>query len=215
MKERIVQGDKIMTVTTTVMVEEREVDYNDLLDCVQVERDDWCGAPWDNCDGYGHTITRLGYNHHEGLEESNSSVYWDRARCIIEFDYAAESGFEDDYRYYRANGASKQVAFERVAQLRRERMDQLVEWYSNGWEYWVVTAEYNDFDACSCGGIDDYDYADGEMRNELAVELAGILEDNDFVVTGKPPAFDPVVARRESAINLMKLRANMLVTKGR
>lgn len=200
--KRIVTADKIVTVQTIVTEEDRCIDYDDLLAAVRVEPDEWYETPWEHCDGYEHTKRRIGYYDHDGVFESVNV-----ARCgrydtyLLEFDHRAEKDFDDLYRYYRSNGASKGVAAEMVALSRRERMESLVNWYENGWEWWYVSAEYNGYEAMGCGGIDDYHYADTEVRAECADELADALEEDGFIIIGKPDRMSEYRKNRVANMN--------------
>jgi hypothetical protein len=193
--KRVVTSDTIVTVETTVTEESRFVEYSDLLDAVKIEADNWGDAPWDNCSGFEHTASRLGYyDYAEQANGANNIARTGRDTYVLEFDCSVEKEFDDLYRWYRLYGASKGVAAELVAHDRKARMELLVGWYENGWEYWYVCAEYNGYEADGCGGIDDYEYADTEYRTELANDLAAQLEADGFIVTGKP---DPTDAYRE------------------
>jgi hypothetical protein len=204
---RVVTEDKVVTVTTTVREESRWIDYADLLDCVEVKPDEWCDAPWDNCCGYGHETRPISYYDHDDMLDNAAHVARAcRETLVVEFDNATEKGLDDEYRWYRSNGASKQVAAELVAQNRAARMEALIGWIQDGWEYWYVCAEYNGYEAAGCGGIDDYDYADTEYRRELADELAYELEKDGFVIIGKP---DPAVATVANRKDELTRKINM------
>ena len=67
----------------------------------------------------------------------------------------------------------------------RERIEQLVAWYRDGWERWQLSGEMH---GCfvGLGGIDDYGYANTEYREELAFDLAYQLEELGFNIKDKP-----------------------------
>lgn len=174
----------------TVTIEPAEVPWSDILDAVTVEPDtDMTDAPWDNCDGWEHTAEPLRYYDAEHCEaRQNSTRYVNRATrdggdvwLTLDLDKAGLP----DWRYFHAKGASKQVAHELAAMQVRSAYKQLADWYSNGWEYWYVSAELKGCHA-GCGGVDDYQYATGEMTEEIAHELAADLERNGYLVTDKP-----------------------------
>jgi len=73
---------------------------------------------------------------------------------------------------------------ERVARVKRDAIDQLVKWYSDGWEWWLAVAEYQEYMHC-LGGIDDADYAE-EVALECAFEVAAEMESDGYIVTNKP-----------------------------
>ena len=133
---------------------------------------------------FAHTVERLS-RFDEGRDTADQRrgyCYSDghRERIIITAQWDA-----DLYRWYRDNGASKQVAREMVALSMRKRLDQLVEWYANDWEWWYCGGEYK---GCSdgVGGIDDYRYAHDEVRRECAENIAHQLEQAGYIVKGKP-----------------------------
>jgi hypothetical protein len=182
MKERV--GDHFVSVLTTVHVESVHVDFNEILESVVVEPDEcYNETPWDMCDGYDHEAVPTrnldvrvdaarGYCWHDG----------NRERVVITLDDHVDA---DLYDWYREQGASKQVAREMVALSMRKRIDQLKDWYENGWHWWWVHGEYRSYED-SVGGVDDYDYAVDSVREEIALNIAAALEDDDYIVTNKP-----------------------------
>jgi len=86
-------------------------------------------------------------------------------------------------------GATRQVALEAVAADRKRTLAQLVQWYSDGWEWYGVQCNFEvlgqDFGA-SVWGIDDDDYARREVVHEIADEVADQLEKAGFTVTDRP-----------------------------
>lgn len=191
-KRDMVDG-KVVTTTTTVREAEQVVDYDDILDSITVEYDDWhCEAPWESCDGWEHDYHRASSLDHPGAEDGRGYGWSDANResfvITISDEQMAEWG---NYDYYRANGCSKQVARELTAQVKRDALDQLVKWYSDGWYWYQVGGEYEGY-AAGCGGIDCYDYAHDEMRYEIADEIAAEMEQDGFIVTNRPdrPTWD-------------------------
>jgi hypothetical protein len=179
--ERIITADKIVTVTTDV--EDREVCYDDVLDAVKIEHDDWHGGtPWDDCDGWEHDAEDVMYDRDDDRRDARGFALCAGRRNAVHItvsDDIVERWGCDGYP-----GASKQVRAELVAQVKRKALDQLVKWYTDGWEYYYVGGGYKD---CSdgCGGIDSHEYAE-EVRSEVAAEIAAQLEREGYVVTDKP-----------------------------
>jgi len=167
-----------------------EIDFADILEATQVEIDqDTTETPWSIGDGWEHeTIpasatpycmevsAMRGYAH--------SGRLYDRGQLI-------ELPADEDYgifKYLRERGATKQVAREAVAAARRKTLDQLVEWYSDGWEWWTVACEFTVLGKLYCDSlsmIDSHDYAE-EQREEIALEVAGQLEADGYTVTNQP-----------------------------
>ena len=72
-----------------------------------------------------------------------------------------------------------------VACDRRRTLDQLVKWYTDGWQWWGVKCEYLGFED-SVWGIDDDEYAENEVRVEIACEVAHQMQEAGFTVNGVP-----------------------------
>lgn len=205
--ERIATEDKIVTVETVVTVEERHIDYNDILESVEVVADDYGESPLDNCDGFEHELVKHTYHDHEDRDKyANNQVYVDRSRYYI--------NLKDDnglFRYYRERGASRQVAAELVAADKRRRIEYIKEIYENGYEAWGIKGEYNGYEA-SVWGVDDYDYAERDVRHEVAAEIVYQLEKDDYIVTNKP---DRAAEYRQNRLYHIRMNANMFNTCGR
>jgi len=187
-------GDHFVHTTVMVTTETIEVDFNDIVEAVQVDPDECFGeTPWDMCDGYDHTATSINrMDAHRYEMESARGYCWhggDRERVIITM---AEHVDTDLFKWYRDQGASKQVAAEMVALSLRKRLDQLTHWYEHGWQWWYVHGQYRGYED-SVGGIDDYGYARDSVREEIAMNITAALEDDDYIVTNKPvvPNEDP------------------------
>lgn len=178
-------GDTLVRTTVTTEAESVFVSWDEIWESIEVvPDDDMTETPWDNCDGFDHEVTDI-----RDIDENRESLQkrrgftWSRERrnsVVISME-RDKSG----YNFYRQQGASRQVASEMVALARRKRIEQVCRWYSQGWEWWGVRGELKGCVA-SVWGIDDYDYANTEMCEEIAVELAGQLEDAGYVVTDKP-----------------------------
>lgn len=183
--ERTVNEDTIVTVTT--IEESRYVQFDDILDSVRIEYDDcYTEAPWKDCDGYEHNAEHVRYDGDDDRRGARGYVAGrDSVHITIDDDDVRSWG---NYDYYRANGCSKQVAHELVAQVKRNTIDRLVDWYSNGWCYYVVVGEYNGYED-SLGGIDSEDYAE-ECKVDVAREVAAQMERDGYIVEGRPDRQD-------------------------
>ena len=58
----------------------------------------------------------------------------------------------------------------------RQTIDQLVEWYTNGWHWYAAVCTFTDHIA-GCGGIDDPKHAERDIFPELCDEIIGELTD--------------------------------------
>ena len=187
-KLREARGDKV--VETVTREYDRVVEFDDIVERVDISHDDWNGdPPWEQCDGWDHHARREGHYDHEGIRDARGY-----ARCgrgdnrIIEID---DDDIVERWGCDGYHGASKQVRAEMIAQVKRRALDQLVKWYEDGWEYYVVSGEYH---GCSdsLAGIDCWSYAE-EVRLEVAGNIADQLEDDGFEVVGRPA---PVVTHK-------------------
>ena len=77
------------------------------------------------------------------------------------------------------------TAREAVARDRQRTIEQLIEWYQSGWQWWYVSCEYLDV-SDGVGGVDDEDYASSYCAEECALNVAAELEDKGYTVKGKP-----------------------------
>jgi hypothetical protein len=72
---------------------------------------------------------------------------------------------------------------------KRDILDTIRKWHEDGWEHWGVRCEFEvcgqSFEA-SCWGIDDSDYAETEVKRDIAVEVAAELRKAGFDVVGEP-----------------------------
>jgi hypothetical protein len=181
-------GNTMVTVTTKA--DDAVVDYESILEAVQIDADDMNDAPWQNCDGFEHEAIRG--RQLEAWKYGDADVdamrghgHGDRDEFLIRVDPADVKKW-GIYDYMRAKGASKQVARELEAVNLRRTIDQIVKWYSEGWSYYYVNAKFRGYTA-GVGGVDDYDYADGEMRGEIADEIAHDMEKDGYTIENRPP----------------------------
>ena len=106
----------------------------------------------------------------------------DRQLVLVSREQAAKWGI---YEMVGNGQVSRQVAYERAEAIRRKAIDKLVEWYTDGWQYYGVVCEYLHYDE-SVWGIDDEEYAERECFDEMARQVARQMEKDGFTVTGVP-----------------------------
>ena len=175
MKTTYTRHDDTMAIIT-IEAHSAIIQWQEVLDCIKVEPDDYPETPWQHCDGYQHRLVLT-----DGPEEDGfASFIHERRWQKIEMQYDT-----DLFNWYRERGASKQVADQLTRQSMRKRIEQLIDWYRNGWEWWQVRGEMHGCYA-SVGGVDDFNYANSLCRVEVALELAHELEATGYEVTGKP-----------------------------
>ena len=163
--------------------------FDDLLAATRVIDDTDNGeAPWENWDGWEHTAKPPhAFDDADVQAMQGYCRTWDRGERYV---IALPAGDTDGvYRYARERGASRQVAAEALAAARRQTIAQLVNWYENGWQWYGVRCRYDalgdEFEA-SLWGIDDAEYAEREIKVEMALDVADQLEQAGYTVTGKP-----------------------------
>jgi hypothetical protein len=178
-------GDTMIAVESTPAV----VAFDDLLAATRVIDDTDNGeAPWENWDGWEHTAKPPhAFDDADVRAMQGYCRTWDRGERYV---IALPAGDTDGvYRYARERGASRQVAAEALAAARRQTIAQLVNWYEDGWQWYGVRCRYDalgdEFEA-SLWGIDDAEYAEREIKVEMALDVADQLEQAGYTVTGKP-----------------------------
>lgn len=177
-------GDTMTATEVTSAI----VEYDAILNATAVVADEiHSDTPWDDCDGYDHTWTPL--------RDLDFDVSGARGECFTGCERGviqlAEDGqdYQDSYVYFREKGASRQVAAEMIALIRRRTLDQLVQWYTHGWTYYGVRCEYKILGKiyqASVWGIDDQEYAEREVVSEIADEVAADLEKDGFTINNRP-----------------------------
>lgn len=180
------------------------VDYADLVAATEIVDDNDCDPPWENCDGWKHDVTTHPRCHARWVDLPPRCLYeqqgyvscsrsWGGSPILIVPD--REDTNWDSYEYCRKHyGYSKQVAREHEAERRRRTLKQLVDWYSNGWEYYGVSCQYtakatfgDDFEVNeSLCGIDDLKYAQEEVVPDIVGQAVWSLEKAGFVVENQP-----------------------------
>lgn len=194
MTEVKVLNRKRIEVTTTVSVDDAEIQWEDILSAVKVEPDEFYDTPWDNCDGWDHDVQIMRYGpDHDGMGASDRWA-WSRGERVSVWLTLTDKNLTS-WQYFHARGASKQVAHELAARVLADSYAQLNKWYSDGWEWWVASIEFKRHYA-SCGAIDDYNYAEKEVAIDLAHEVAAELEKDGYTVVGKPKYKAPTAAQR-------------------
>jgi hypothetical protein len=179
------------------------VDWVDLWNACEVERDEDMQAPWIEHDGWDHerdSFTDWCHRRHVDYTRKSSSNFQacrgyahndgETFRVHIDDSRFANENRAGFWQHMMINGASKQVAAEMTALWERRYIDQLVKWYIDGFEWWWVKCEYEidgEIYEASLSGIDDYDHADTTVREELAFDVACQLEKMGYVIKMQPP----------------------------
>lgn len=181
-------------ITTTAR--SRYVDWNDIEARVEYD-DDNSETPWYSCDGWEHEfvgIRRFDERARDGHAYVNRAARDGGCGFIVVDDAQVIAwGCKSPY-----TGASRQACFEYRAQVKRRAVEQLVQWYENGWEWFRAVAEWEGrFDALH--GIDCEKYA-AECAEECRWILANELECEGFIIRNRPapkPPYSRVEAMRD------------------
>jgi len=195
MQSTVRHDDTMIVVETHPAV----VNFDDILAATTVVPDDHGEPPWESCDGFEHeTIEEHRYRPDTcpDTRKMQGCVWcdWDRERIIITLPTDEDYGI---YQYLRNSGATKQVAMEAVAAERRRTLRTLCNWYENGWEWYGVRCNFaigGEEYSASVWGIDDSEYAEKYVREEMARDVTAQLEAAGYTVTGKPEDTEPGVS---------------------
>lgn len=182
MTQMVTASDTLLTDRKIIMEHNQIINFADIAQ--SIEYDD-CNneAPWESCDGWDHSIKWLSTDSNYDIKYSRGYGYSsaNRQNFLITIN---DSDIIDKWGLTRRNGESKQVWLERIAKIKQNALNQLVRWYEEGWTWYRAFAEY-DIYSDSIGGIDCYEYAE-ECATECALEVAAQMENNGYIVEGKP-----------------------------
>ena len=157
------------------------VNFRDIQESTTFGVDEGCAArPWDWASGYEHREIEIGL-HHAALQGSKkprgfyNSQQGDRGFLILE-DVVGQ----DRYSYHRSRGAAKQVARELAVDQCRRALNQLVEWYSDGWWWYEAACKFEDYEDRLGGFLDtdDEQYA----RGEVACTVARMMQADGYTI---------------------------------
>lgn len=164
------------------------IDFQMLLDSVEVEDNDHTKMPWDSGDGWEHVLEGLESDSFGGSvnDFKKTRGYLPKyERVVVTDDSFCGDSRKSRFEYFRRKGASKQVAREMVAKQDQAYIDQLVLWYGHYQEVYVKLKieiggkTYED----SCGGFDE-DYGRNEARREIASNVVYALEKDGYTIIG-------------------------------
>lgn len=201
-------GDKLIKTSVRTTVEDVTIEFSDILDATKIESDEMIHtAPWEDCDGMEHEVIRddsdgcaAGYFHGD-----RHSRYSGARRVVIAKDAWG------NFAYHRANGASKQVAFQLARAEEKRTAEQIASYYANGWNCFAIVCEFKG-EIESVGGYyasepttrADDAYLKESMR-EIALQMASNLEAKGYEIIGKP---DRKAEYIQSRINEIRRKLN-------
>jgi hypothetical protein len=196
-------GDKLIRTHVKTTVGNAVIKFSELLEATKIEPDEGCNAaPWDNCDVMQHTVIgddsdgkAAGY-----FSGDRHCRYSGNRRVVIKKDAFGNFGF------HRANGASKQVAFQLARSDEKRTAEYIAGCYAQGWNCFVVSCEFKGEieSVCGCYASEPTTRSDDaylrETMREIASQMASTLEAFGYEVTGKPDRKAEYVQSRISEI---------------
>ncbi len=183
-------GEETHTSTSTVRIP-IHISFEWIKKQANIEPDTDAGMPWEDEDGWEHSIvdTDEFRGSYKDLRTAVGYISHTQGRVVLNGNsYCGENGTVR-LAYFRAKGASKQVARELVATQDRHYIKQIVEWYVDGYPCCYIKIDLKlggkTYEA-ACGGVEEAYAEDTEngMVNEIAGEIAAQLEHDGFIVTG-------------------------------
>ena len=195
--------------------EPAEVEWDTLIESAEIEQGNDSGKPGDNGDIFGHSVESMPGDVDDPHECRNYVEQSGRGYHRIELDRTATKMLDDEYKWYRANGASKQVAFERRAMQLRNTLDRITSWYRDQWQYVGVIVSYGDDYTESLWGIDDEDYARDEIIPELCHQLADAMELDGYTILNRPNLATNAGVNKQWKRDRIKTNVNRFNVDGR
>jgi len=161
--------------------------WSEIIAACKVELDEFDPrVPWDDCDGWAHEfVTDTTY--WPDFDKTQMRAYV-RGGChtdagVIRVD--VKEAYLTGWEHYHDRGASKQVSRELAAQQLRTCIDQLKEWYYDGWCWYGVVGELDEYEA-SVWGCDNEEYARSVVVPEIAGEIAHQMAHDGWLIEGEP-----------------------------
>lgn len=200
-----------------------KIDFNWLLRHTVTEPDDDVGMPWDDQDGWEHKL--IDFDSFRGSLDDlrKTRGYLNPHKHGYTCVRVTDESFCGDSRQARIDrlrnkGASKQVAREAVAAQDRRYIDQIVEWYTDGYQCVCVSLDVIAAGQCyyaCCGGFELE--ARDDAKEEIAGEVASQLESDGFIVVGSPfqkAATTYAEIQRKYAVERCRRNINMFNCEG-
>lgn len=194
MKTYTIIDNKI--IETTSVEYDRNIDFNDIIDSIEVE--DESESFFDYCDSLRHKLVRISNDDAERMEWCSSIIRLSGILYKIEMD---ENLFDGIIEYYHNNGYSKQASFEKLAENKKNSLKMIKDIIKGKKEFYRLSINFNGLSTSSIGMIDEESI--NESKIDLAIEVAGQIEDIGFIIKNKPSAH----SKKDSF--KLKLKANL------
>jgi len=182
----------------------RHIEFADILSAIQVEEDDaFDDPPWEGCGDYDHELVLFdayttpnwhqAYDHYS-VHEDNRGVAYRVELTRFDLDKTAQ--------VYRDRGCSKSVARQKAEKEKRDLIEQIIEWRTEGWSNYWVHFEDDDrthvagMSTCIVDTLSDQKYLE-EVKMEVAMEVVHHYQKLGFIVDNLPPKKDELTMRRE------------------
>jgi hypothetical protein len=182
-----------LVVETTVTTRTAKIDFQDILDACEIDEEDDMGPPWEEHDGWEHDLIRNvderspWSENWDEVKKSEAVFYNDRAWNMI---VVPRTTLEEWQGKWVPGRETRQQYEDRLTRIRREAVEQLKTWYTDGYHWYWVHVTFMGHDE-SLGGIQTKDdspddpYLD-EVKEELAGEIASALEEDGYEVINRP-----------------------------
>jgi hypothetical protein len=170
-------GEEVEVRESHISVPAR-IDYDNIFDATKVVIDEYhSDTPWHMCDGWEHTELRevdlLYPSRPRGKTRDGGLILLDNSQW-------------NTTHYLRDKGASKQVAAECCAAAKQRTLDQLVEWYNDGWWWYGVVCDYHGYEDSVWGLLEDEGEHIEELRHEMAESVANSMTQDGYVIYYTP-----------------------------
>jgi hypothetical protein len=180
MKKYTIIENKI--IETTSIEYDRNINFNDIINSIEVEPES--ESFFDYCDSLRHELVRISIEDAERMGRCNSIIRLSGIPYKIEMD---ENLFDGVIEYYKNNGYSKQASFEKLAKNKKNSLKIIKDILNGKTEYYQLSISFMGFSTSSIGMIDEDSI--NESKRDLALELAGQMEDIGFIIKNKPSPF--------------------------
>jgi hypothetical protein len=108
------------------------VSWSDILEATKIVDDEDMGAPWEEHDGWEHNLVEI---EHDDERKAVGVVFTERKAKRVVLDKPESWG---NFAYFRALGASKQVAAELTAKIHHDAKETIARWHNYGCHWFGV-----------------------------------------------------------------------------
>jgi len=205
------------TESTALHSSPAAIPYEYIAAQVTVEEEEYHERPWDDDEWWSHELKYINRNHLTEIRQATGFIDDHRQFCLIVPDDMSFGGDSAEVRraFFHKRGASKQVAYEMVADQTRKWTKQLHSWYTDCISYFAVMCSVcilKKVYTSDCGGYvrmnDPEKDADTEQyaKQNVIDNVCDLLIEDGFTISGRPAQGTTtyVEARRQCRIHEMR-----------